>query len=207
VPRKKMSVEDVLGKVEDSPVIEAAETFVADVTKDVSDMVQRLEDKVAGLEIAFANQKDTIEELQTQNEKLVSDLRDANQANVTLHDEMRQLRMRPESVAPQNQPLETDPRCMVEVVELPAAGVMPIELCKPSYDGREILRYPPKFDVFGRGHFCVPRDYAEALLANNGGRKYVLAFPKRLTVRMPNGRHGFDTVTVEAAGDVTPIMQ
>lgn len=87
---------------------------------------------------------------------------------------------------------ENDPNIVIEIVELPYPGVLPVVLVyNPGWTEKPV-RYSPIIDQYGFAHYRVPRAYAERLLANHGGRKYVLWSPEELTISVGNGRGGTD---------------
>lgn len=99
-----------------------------------------------------------------------------------------------------------NPLTMVEVAEIQVNGVFPTELVKYSPDGKNQLRYSPKFDFRGMAHYHVPLEYAESLLSNQGGRKYVLVCPATLRIRVSNGRHGYDQTVINANYDIPRVF-
>jgi hypothetical protein len=89
-----------------------------------------------------------------------------------------------------------DPKMQVTVIDL-SEGVPPEILYFNFGPKKELLSFEPNFDL-GAPSYQVPRDYAERLLENAGGRTFKLFSPNNLVIRKSNGRGGIQYVTLNA---------
>ncbi len=95
---------------------------------------------------------------------------------------------------------QNDPRLIVEIAEIPhrRPEVKPIVLAYKSQYKDNIDRYPPEIDDKGVSHYRVPREYAERLLPDRGGRKYRLIAPEEVLMTVENNAYGTEIKRVVA---------
>lgn len=93
-----------------------------------------------------------------------------------------------------------DPAMQVTVIDV-SQGVPPEILYFNMGPKHELHTYEPNFDLDVPA-YIVPRDYAERLLENAGGRTFLLYAPNTLIIRKGNGKGGISYVTLKAVKNV-----
>ena len=206
--RGRPRIEDVLGQPQtDAVSVNAAEISIGvpEIYVPVVDMEKiDLANKLSRSEAIVASQLEII----TRQDSKIADLTDSLSTAQNKIVALQKIIDSSETVRPTNQDamVVQNPLTMVEIAEVPVAGVFPTELVWYSPDGKTQLRYPPKFDFKGNAHHNVPMEKAESLLSNQGGRKYILVFPATLRIRVSNGRHGYDQVVLNANYDIPRVF-
>jgi hypothetical protein len=99
-----------------------------------------------------------------------------------------------------------DPTLHIEVAMKPIEGVQAKILAFPAAKEGETLRYAPVFDDEKRAHYYLPRRFGEAQLKNQAGMRWVLCWPKVLTVAMRGERMRREMRTFTADPAYSPIL-
>jgi hypothetical protein len=145
--------------------------------------------------------------------EILADLEQERQARLEAEGQVRQMQAQGatradpgEFRAPSGAFHEFDPEKPVEIGLVPHKQPDGTVVHQPS----KILAYTPPgatraayfapdYDELERAHYNLPRDFAAAQLRNAGGMRFVLVFPKRLTVlmRRKDGTRAYVTLTAD----------